>query len=63
MSTLVKTPGPLPVAPADLNGDFVVDGADLSILLNNWGGTGLGDIDASGSVDAADLAAMLNAWS
>ena len=63
VSTLVKTPGPLPVAPADLNGDFVVDGADLSILLNNWGGTGLGDIDASGSVDAADLAAMLNAWS
>ena len=52
-----------PCVAADLDCNGVVDGADLSMLLNNWGSAGVGDIDASGSVDAADLAAMLNAWS
>ncbi|MSR41235.1 MAG: hypothetical protein EXS10_04955 [Phycisphaerales bacterium] len=59
----VKTPGAPAAAPGDLNGDGIVDGADLAILLNNWGGTGSGDIDGNGIVDAADLAAMLNVWS
>ncbi len=48
--------------PADLNGDGIVDGADISMLLNNWGGAGIGDIDGNGIVDAADLSALLNAW-
>lgn len=48
--------------PADLNGDGAVGGADLSILLNNWGTSGAGDIDANGVVDGADLTALLNAW-
>ncbi len=46
----------------DLNGDGVVDGADLGILLNQWGKRGLGDLDGSGVVDAADLGLLLAAW-
>lgn len=48
--------------PADLNGSGTVDGADLGLLLANWGGTGTGDLDASGTVDGADLGALLAAW-
>jgi hypothetical protein len=47
--------------PADLNGDSVVGPADLSVLLNNWGGTGEGDLDGGG-VGASDLSVVLNAW-
>ena len=48
--------------PADLNQDGVIDGADLAILLNNWGNIGLGDINTDGGVDGQDLAILLNAW-
>jgi hypothetical protein len=48
--------------PADVNGDGSVDASDLSILLSNWGGSGVGDIDGNGSVDAGDLSALLSAW-
>ncbi|MSR40779.1 MAG: hypothetical protein EXS10_02625 [Phycisphaerales bacterium] len=47
--------------PADKNSDGYVDGADLTILLNGWGGPS-GDVDGSGYTDAADIAAMLNVW-
>ena len=53
---------PPPPCPADLNGSGAVDAADLAVLLNAWGGSGLGDIDGNGLVNAADLAALLNAW-
>ncbi len=46
----------------DLNGDGVVDGADLGILLNNWGGDGVGDLNGDGVVDGADLGILLNNW-
>jgi dienelactone hydrolase len=46
----------------DLNGDGIVSGADLTLLLGNFGGSGLGDLDGSGEVDGADLAALLGAW-
>ena len=60
----------LAVAPAaraqgctgDLNGDRVVTGADLGLLLGNWGHAGIGDIDGNGVVDGADLGALLGAW-
>jgi hypothetical protein len=59
----VTIEAPLPPAnPADLNGDGVVNAADLSALLGNWGGTGVGDINGDGAVGAADLAALLGAW-
>ncbi|MEY3143380.1 MAG: hypothetical protein RLY21_1873 [Planctomycetota bacterium] len=48
--------------PGDLNGDGLVNAADLSALLGNWGGSGIGDINGDGTVGAADLAALLGAW-
>ena len=48
---------------ADLNGDGVVNGADLAILLTNWGPTGgAGDLDGDGDTDGADLATLLTNW-
>lgn len=47
---------------ADLNGDGIVDGADLGILLAAWGSSGSGDLDGNGVIDGADLGLMLAAW-
>ncbi len=47
----------------DLNGDAVVDGADLGLLLSSWGGTGVADLTGDGTVDGADLGLLLSAWS
>lgn len=55
---LVETPASSP----DLDGDGLVSGADLALLLGNFGGSGLGDLDGSGEVDGADLAILLGAW-
>ncbi|MFO0893769.1 MAG: hypothetical protein U0574_02290 [Phycisphaerales bacterium] len=49
-------PGP------DLNGDGVIDGADLGALLANWGQFGKGDLDFNGVVDGADLGLLLSKW-
>ncbi|RLS91094.1 MAG: hypothetical protein DWI11_11940 [Planctomycetota bacterium] len=55
--------GPPPaIVIGDLNGDGLVDAADLAILLGAWGGTGAADLDGNGTVDAADLATLLGAW-
>ena len=56
---IVKIPVP---CPADLNGDGIVDGADLGIMLGNWGTSGAGDFDGNGTVDGADLGVLLAAW-
>ncbi len=48
--------------PADLNGDGLVNNADLAILLENWGGRGIGDINLDGIVNGVDLALMLGSW-
>lgn len=49
---------------ADINGDGVVDGADLTRLLGAWGTSASGgDLDGDGDVDGADLAILLGAWS
>ena len=48
--------------PADLNGDGVVNGADLAILLAAWGGDGPADLNDDGVVNGADLAILLGAW-
>ncbi|MDZ4755764.1 MAG: GC-type dockerin domain-anchored protein [Phycisphaerae bacterium] len=47
---------------ADLNGDGVVNAADLAILLGAWATTGPGDLNGDGVVDAADLAVLLGAF-
>ena len=49
-------------SPADLNGDGVVDGADLGLLLSNWGRSGIGDLNGDGVVNGADLGLLLADW-
>ena len=48
--------------PADLNGDGIVDGADLGALLANWGQSGASDLNDDGVTDGADLGLLLGAW-
>jgi len=50
--------------PADFDGDGKVDGADLGILLCEWGVCGgcLADITLDGVVDGADLGYLLSNW-
>jgi hypothetical protein len=49
----------------DLNFDGLVDGVDLTLLLNNWGQTGpavVGDINRDGIVGGADITSVLIFW-
>jgi hypothetical protein len=55
-------PSAPPSNPADLDGNGVVNAADLAHLHGNWGGTGTGDVNDDGTVDATDLAELLGAW-
>lgn len=48
--------------PADLNGDGIVNGADLAALLAAWGSGGPADLNSDGAVDGADLASLLASW-
>ena len=48
--------------PGDLNGDGVVNGADLGLMLAAWGTTGPGDLNGDGVVGGADLGLLLAAW-
>jgi hypothetical protein len=48
--------------PADLNGDGVVNGADLGSLLSQWGQPGTGDLNGDGIVGGADIGIMLANW-
>ena len=45
----------------DLNGDGTVDGADIGLLLAQWG-TADGDINGDGTVDGADMGMLLAQW-
>ena len=50
---------------ADLNHDHVVDGTDLTAILNTWGtngGSAGGDINSDGIVNGLDLAFVLSGW-
>ena len=55
--------GAVGCARADLNGDGVVNSADLTILLAAWGGSGVGDLNNDGIINGADLTILLAAWS
>ena len=48
--------------PADLNADGSVNGADLGILLSNWGNPGIGDLNHDNIVDGSDLGILLASW-
>ncbi len=56
--TFIFTPAIL----GDLNGDGIVDGTDLGIMLGQWGGPGSADLNNSGAVDGTDLGLLLGAW-
>ncbi len=49
--------------PGDLNGDGVVNGIDLGILLGAWGARGAADLNADGVVNGIDLGILLGNWS
>jgi hypothetical protein len=52
--------------PGEVNGDEVVDGADLGVVLLNWGpvvgANCIYDINQSGTIDGADLGQLLLNW-
>ena len=51
--------------PGDLDGNGVVDGGDLGLLLGSWGPCPSpcpADLDGNGAVDGGDLGLMLGAW-
>ena len=48
---------------ADMNGDGLVNGADMGILLLYWGNPGTdGDLNDDGTVSGPDLGIMLTQW-
>ena len=46
----------------DLNADRTVTGADLGILLGQWGQAGSADLNGDGIVGGADLGLLLGVW-
>ena len=54
--------------PADLDGNGIVDGFDLTTLLANWGpcedpvACEFADLNYDGLVDGQDLLILLSAW-
>ena len=58
---ILGTPNLANNCPTDLNGDGATNSADLSTLLNGWGGTSP-DLNGDGIVGSADLSVLLNAW-
>ena len=58
-----KAPGPKVDLLGDINGDGKVDGADLGLLIADWGTTGPhADLNGDGVVDGGDLGILLANW-
>ena len=51
---------PNPVT-GDLNGDGLVNGIDIALVLGSWGGPG-GDLNEDDTTDGTDLAIVLGNW-
>ncbi len=51
-----------PPCRCDLDGDGIVGGGDLGVMLNNWGAGGSGDFDGDGVVNGRDLGILLSRW-
>jgi len=51
-----------PGVVGDLNGDGLVDGLDLGILLGGWGADGPADLNGDSTVDGIDLGILLGNW-
>ncbi|NBX32690.1 MAG: hypothetical protein EBR07_08155 [Planctomycetes bacterium] len=58
----ITGPSGPPPCLGDINHDGVVGGADLGLLLGNWGFSGTGDLNNDGIVTGADLGLLLGAW-
>jgi len=58
--------GYMSLIPGDVNGDGLVDGADLSTIIGYWGQTGLGrkfgDLNGDGTVEGNDYSEVLSYW-
>jgi hypothetical protein len=51
------------IVEGDLDGDGLVTGSDLSMLLSSWGEDGgIGDINGDGQVNGIDLSRLLGLW-
>lgn len=59
----VRITPPASPEPGDLNGDGIVDGGDLGLLLAGWGTSGPGDLDGDGTVNGSDLGLLLAEFS
>ena len=46
----------------DLTGDGVIDGADMGMLLADWGADSNGDLNNDGTTDGGDLGLLLSLW-
>lgn len=57
----LKVPSCTAACPADLDGNHLVNGADLGMLLGGWG-TASHDLNGDGTVNGADLGILLGAW-
>lgn len=54
---------PNPAFPQDINGDGIVNGLDLGMLLADWGtNTARSDFNADGKVNGYDLGMLLASW-
>ncbi len=51
-----------PMCSGDLNGDSMIDTADLGILISQFGGPGSADINGDGVVDTADLGILIGVF-
>lgn len=54
-----------PPCPADLDGDGIVGGTDLTVILSSWGFCPLGcqgDFDNDGAITGLDLSVILSGW-
>jgi hypothetical protein len=61
--TLTVSCNPIVVpCPSDLNGDGIVNGADLAMLLAAWMVNSSGDLNGDNQTDASDLAILLASW-
>ena len=48
--------------PGDFNGDNDVNGADIGLVLAQWGESGSADLSGDGTVNGADIGLMLSYW-
>ena len=61
---LIVELGPKPARSADINGDGIVNGADLGLQIGDWGPCDDcgGDLDRNGVVNESDLGLLLASW-